>query len=685
MRRPRRAVIVSTAVLLAMSVAATGVVTASTATAATAPSSDAAARRGDFVTRQGTQLFLNGKLFRFGGSNNYYLEYASQHMVDSVFEAASDAQFRVMRAWAFFDVGVPGQRDTYADPSQLDKNIWFQYLDPATGKPARNEDPATGLPHLDYMVYKAKQEGVKLVLPLTNNWRDFGGMDQYVRWAGGSYHDDFYSDATVKGYFKDWISYLLNRVNTYTGVKYKDEPTIMTWELANEPRCQGSGVYPTSPHCTTAVTTAWADEMSRYIKSIDRNHLTSVGDEGFLADQPGTDDFMRNGGAGIDDKLLAALSAVDVVSFHAYPDYWGKDRAWVNGWVKDHITVARQAGKAVMWGEYGWQNKATRMPVYKEWLDTFFLNGGNGALYWLLADEQDGGSLYPDYDGFTVYCPSPGCILQTNFNRAMAFDLLPPFGPVADDDSAVTEANTPVDLNPLANDIAYLGKVKTNSTDLDPATAGRQTTRAVSGGTYALAGATLTFTPDQGFAGKAKLTYTVKDSVGLTSNEATVTVEVKPDPNATFYVYDFENDAEGFAFASWQTDAGTVAQTTAFHTHGAGGLHVTSVNGGWLGLQNSAALSFAGRTTLKYDVSTGDAGTSTAVALQLGSTFEWCQSSFGWANQGGVTTVTIDLAAGLTPSNDQSFNCAANLGDVKAVWIWISAGGSYDVDAVRVE
>jgi hypothetical protein len=84
-------------------------------------------------------------------------------------------------------------------------------------------------------------------------------------------------------------------------------------------------------------------------------------------------------------------------------------------------------------------------------------------------------------------------------------------------------------------------------------------------------------------------------------------------------------------------------------------------------------------------VSTGDAGTSTAVALQLGSTFEWCQSSFGWANQGGVTTVTIDLAAGLTPANDPTVNCAANLGDVKAVWIWISGGGSYDLDAVRVE
>ena len=56
--------------------------------------------------------------------------------------------------------------------------------------------------------------------------------------AGGRswYHDDFYTDPTIIGWYKEWIAHVLERTNTLTGVRYKDDPTIAMWELGNEPR-----------------------------------------------------------------------------------------------------------------------------------------------------------------------------------------------------------------------------------------------------------------------------------------------------------------------------------------------------------------------------------------------------------------------------------------------------------------
>src|SRR5688572_23055477 len=117
-------------------------------------------------------------------------------------------------------------------------------------------------------------------------------MDQYIRWGNKQYHDQFYTDAWVKAQFKDSINYLVNRVNSYTGiccvnmlkvvgVRYRDDPTIFSWQLANEMRCNG-GLYGSSGSCNPGAMVAWASEMSTYIKSIDQNHMVSVGDEGSI-------------------------------------------------------------------------------------------------------------------------------------------------------------------------------------------------------------------------------------------------------------------------------------------------------------------------------------------------------------------------------------------------------------------
>jgi len=78
------------------------------------------------------------------------------------------------------------------------------------------------------------------------------------------------------------MSTVLNRTNSITGVKYKDDPTVFSWELANEPRCINASL-PTSGTCTADTSSTGASEMSTYAKSIDSNHMVSIGDEGFLA------------------------------------------------------------------------------------------------------------------------------------------------------------------------------------------------------------------------------------------------------------------------------------------------------------------------------------------------------------------------------------------------------------------
>ena len=60
------------------------------------------------------------------------------------------------------------------------------------------------------MISEAKKCGLRLILCLVNNWDDFGGKKQYVQWARDegqnlSGDDDFYSNAVIKGYYKNHV------------------------------------------------------------------------------------------------------------------------------------------------------------------------------------------------------------------------------------------------------------------------------------------------------------------------------------------------------------------------------------------------------------------------------------------------------------------------------------------------
>lgn len=627
---------------------------------------------GGFVTRHGADLRLDGKKFRFGGANNYYLMYRSRAMVDDVFADARSAGFTVLRTWGFLDIGNADGSDSVAGPAD---GVYFQYWNGT--RPAYHDGP-DGLQRLDYVLAAARRAGIRLVIPLTNNWRDFGGMDQYVRWRGGRYHDDFYTDPVIRGWYKDWITHVLTRTNSITGIRYADDPTVMLWELGNEPRCKGSGAYPTSPGCTPATLTAWADEMTRHVKSLAPRQLAGVGDEGFFCDDPASSDWTVNCGEGVDSVALAKLPAVDVMSYHLYPDHWAKDAAWGVDWITRHAREAARVGKPVLLGEFGLHDKSIRNPVYQRWTDAAIRSGTDGFLYWILSGVQDDGTLYPDYDGFTVYCPSPVCTTLSNATEELTRGQRSR-PPVADHDTAVTEFGQAVTLRPAANDIAYRTKVRPDSIDLDPARGGQQRTASVLGGEFVLApGGALTFTPAAGYAGRAVVRYTIRDQAGRTSNVAEVTVTVKPDPAGVAVLASFEEGTEGWAPGNWQPNAGTVAQTDAFATHGSYGLRVDAADGGWFGVAFPEPVDLSTRTSLKYDLRTDPSqGTNVAIAVQHGPDWAWCQSTFTWLNQNHTGTAEIDLLGAMSCD-------VATLTEVRQLWIYVNSG-QHHLDHVRAE
>ena len=302
---------------------------------------------------------LQGKpLPSFSGTNQYYLFYKPGVMVDDVFTSAKSLGLTVIRTWAFCE-------------GAFHDGFCFQ------PQPRAYHEPT--FVQLDSVLAKARQNNIKLILVLANNWGDFGGIPQYLNWFGLSNHDDFYRDWRVKETYKAYISYLLNRVNTITGIKYKDDPTILAWELCNEPRSSNLPVF-----------YAWVDEMANYVKSIDPNHLLTTGSEGAIAS---------------DVYETHRSAAIDFVSFHLYPDSWGFDQERSNQYIRDHARIARSLNKPAFMGEFGFRDKSRRRGVYQQWYEILKQEKVEGAAFWLLSGRQLDGSLYPDYDGFTVYVP----------------------------------------------------------------------------------------------------------------------------------------------------------------------------------------------------------------------------------------------------------------------------------------
>ncbi|KAH7316057.1 hypothetical protein KP509_21G076800 [Ceratopteris richardii] len=301
-----------------------------------------------FVSRRGHQFFADGgRPFYVHGFNAYFLmaisaDLSSRSKVVALLDDAAVSGFNVARTWAFNDGGYQALQTS---PGVYDEHV-FQAL--------------------DFVLNQARLSGLRLILTLVNNWDDYGGKAKYVEWAKAagsalSSKDDFFTSRIVKEYYKNHVKAMLNRVNSITGVQYKDDPTIFAWELINEPRC------PNDPSGDTLQ--AWIEEMASYLKSIDRNHMLGLGSEGFygpsyptrIMENPdeyalllGTD-FLRNHN----------VECIDFAGAHGYPDSWfGSDASvvqktvFVENWLAAHIADCTSLlKKPFLFGEFGLSSK----------------------------------------------------------------------------------------------------------------------------------------------------------------------------------------------------------------------------------------------------------------------------------------------------------------------------------------
>ncbi|KZP23068.1 glycoside hydrolase family 5 protein [Athelia psychrophila] len=247
-------------------------------------------RHDDFVTIHGEDFRVNGSVFKFIGTNAYWLPTLTEDKdIENTFTSMAAAGIKVVRTWAFNDV------------TQIPTSgIWFQLIANGT---TRINNGANGLARLDKIVESAQAHGIYLIFSLTNNWNplpgdkktktsavsrrdsitgndlprnylsnDFGGMDAYVREFGKKKnHGEFYTTASIVDKFNSYITKVVSR--------YVDCPAVLAWEIGNDPRCISS--LPTGD-CTPQTVTKWHSTVAQHIKSIDPNHIISSGSGGFF-------------------------------------------------------------------------------------------------------------------------------------------------------------------------------------------------------------------------------------------------------------------------------------------------------------------------------------------------------------------------------------------------------------------
>jgi len=343
--------------------------------------------RHDFVSVRGREFRIDGQAFRFVGANVavMYSDEERARMPETLRQAAADG-VRVVRVWASGEGGANDIHSIGTDAQDWPRTHPFRF--------APNEWNEEEFQHLDRVLAEASRNGLRVQLCLANWWRDTGGVTQYLAWAGITDAADasapyginaeravaFYTNAETRRLYREHVARIVSRRNSMTGVLYRDDPTILGYELMNEAQC------PTGRDDEQR--RSWLAEMSAYIKSLDPCHLVTPGTWSYRTA------FERR--AWLADHSLPTIDYCDV---HNYPrddsDVYVDSPAALQNFIDNRAAAAYSIEKPLVLGEFGMTPEGYNNFSQTEWYKAYFAAAArasvSGAMFWILTPDPQRG------------------------------------------------------------------------------------------------------------------------------------------------------------------------------------------------------------------------------------------------------------------------------------------------------
>jgi mannan endo-1,4-beta-mannosidase len=352
----RRPFLSFAACLLLCHVPAADAATRSAAIPAANPTTIPTTQAG-FVTVAGRHFELDGRPYYYAGANLWYGMYLGSpgetgdraRLTKELDQLAANG-VRNLRVLAISETSTLKRAVRPAvllAPDRIDDTLWRG---------------------LDFLLAEMAKRDMKAVLYLNNFWQWSGGMSQYVAWSRGQPVLDpdvtadwnafmessasFYRDARANAAFRSTVERLVKRRNSVNGRVYAADPTIMAWQLANEPRPGSDAGF--TPAAAQAFS-AWIDETAGFVKRLAPRQLLSTGNEGWM------------GTAGKRELYVSAHGSkhVDYLTYHMWAPNWGwfdpkkpaqtYDGAWqkMQDYLDWHIDAANRMNKPVVLEEFG--------------------------------------------------------------------------------------------------------------------------------------------------------------------------------------------------------------------------------------------------------------------------------------------------------------------------------------------